>query len=94
MDHDELAGYTIILKACRWPIRCIADNAGKDGRMVCEKVVEMQGAMGYNAQADTYKDLIEAGVIDPTKVVRSEIENAASVAALLLTTKALLAQKR
>ena len=94
MGHDELAGYTIILKACRWPIRCIADNAGKDGRMVCEKVVEMQGAMGYNAQTDTYEDLIEAGVIDPTKVVRSEIENAASVAALLLTTQALLAPKR
>lgn len=94
MDDDELAGYKIILKACRWPIRCIADNAGKDGRMVCEKVVEMQGAIGYNAQTDTYEDLVDAGVIDPTKVVRSEIENAASVAALLLTTKALLANKR
>jgi chaperonin GroEL len=94
MDHDELARYTIILKDCRWPIRCIADNAGKDGRMVWEKVVEMQAAMGYNAQSDSYEDLIETGVIDPTKVVLSEVENAASVAALLLTTQALLAQKR
>ena len=94
MEHDEEVGYSIILKACRWPIRCIADNAGKDGRMVCEKVAEMQGAIGYNAQTDTYEDLFEAGVIDPTKVVRSEIENAASVAILLLTSEALIAERR
>ncbi|MDA9859485.1 chaperonin GroEL, partial [Rubripirellula sp.] len=55
---------------------------------------EMQGAIGYNAQTDTYEDLFEAGVIDPTKVVRSEIENAASVAILLLTSEALIAERR
>jgi chaperonin GroEL len=92
MEDDELAGYSILLKACRWPLRCIADNAGKDGGMVCEKVSEMVGAMGYNAQTDRYENLIDTGIIDSTKVVRSALENAASVAILLLTSKVLMSQ--
>lgn len=91
-DH-ETVGYNIVRKACRWPLICIAENAGKDGSLICEKVAEKFGNEGYNAMTDTYEDLVSTGVIDPTKVVRSELENAASVSTLLLTCEALVAEK-
>ncbi len=86
-------GYNIVLRACRAPLSMIASNAGQDGGIVCEKVVEGKGNFGYNALTDTYEDLVKAGVIDPTKVVRTALSNAASVATLLLTSDALVAEK-
>ena len=69
----------------------IADNAGKDGGVVAEKVREAEGNFGYNALTDTYEDLVAAGVIDPAKVTRSALQNAASVASMMLTSDALIA---
>ena len=71
----------------------IAENAGQDGGIVCERVVNEKGNNGYNALTDTYEDLVKAGVIDPTKVTRTALANAASVATLLLTSDALIAEK-
>lgn len=93
MHEDELVGYKIVQRACRWPLTGIVENAGEDGRLICEKVAEKEGNFGYNAMTDTYEDLMEAGVIDPTKVVRCEIQNAASVASLLLTSNVLIVDK-
>jgi chaperonin GroEL len=93
LNHDEQTGYNIVLRACRSPLKWIAENAGKDGGLFCEKVVEAKGNYGYNAAADRFEDLVTAGVIDPTKVVRCALENAASVATLLLTSDALIAEK-
>jgi chaperonin GroEL len=91
--QDELVGYNIIRRACRAPLTQIAGNAGQDGSVVCEKVSEMKNGMGYNAATDQYEDLVKAGVIDPTKVTRTALENASSVATLLLTSDALIADK-
>jgi chaperonin GroEL len=93
LNEDEEIGYKIVLRACRSPLTQIAANAGQDGGIVCEKVAEMKGAMGYNALSSQYEDLVKAGVIDPTKVVRCALQNAASVATLLLTSDALVAEK-
>ncbi len=92
LAQDELVGYNIVLRACRAPLTQIADNAGQDGGIVCEKVSEMNGAMGYNAMTGQYEDLVKAGIIDPTKVTRTALQNAASVATLLLTSDALVAE--
>ncbi len=89
--HDQQIGYNIVLRACRAPLTSIAANAGQDGGIVCEKVVESKGNTGYNAATDEYVDLVQAGVIDPTKVTRTALQNAASVATLLLTSDALIA---
>ena len=86
-------GVQIVRRAVEEPCRQIAANAGKEGSIVVQKVKEGKGAFGYNAATDTFEDLIEAGVIDPTKVVRSALQNAASVASLLITTEALVAEK-
>lgn len=93
LSDDELVGYNIVLRACRAPLTMIAENAGQDGGIVCEKVLDMKGNGGYNALTDTYEDLVKAGVIDPTKVTRTALGNAASVATLLLTSDALVAEK-
>ena len=71
----------------------IASNSGQDGGIVCERVAEAKGNVGYNAATDDYEDLVKAGVIDPTKVTRTALQNAASVASLLLTSDALVAEK-
>ncbi len=91
LESDEKIGYDIILRACCAPIAQIADNAGKDGGVVVEKVREGKGNFGYNALTDEYQDLVEAGVIDPAKVTRSALQNAASVASMMLTSDALIA---
>jgi chaperonin GroEL len=91
--HDEEIGYNIVLRSCRSPLTQIAANAGQDGGIVCEKVAEAKGNLGYNAATGVYEDLVKAGVIDPTKVTRTALENAASVAILLLTSDALVAEK-
>jgi chaperonin GroEL len=93
LAQDEEVGYKIVLRACRAPLTQIAGNAGQDGGIVCEKVSEMKGAMGYNALTGVYEDLVKTGVIDPTKVTRSALQNASSVATLLLTSDALVADK-
>ena len=92
LTEDEAAGYSIILRACRSPIINIVANAGENGDVVANKVLENGNAnYGYDARADKYCDLVKEGIIDPTKVVRSALENAASVSTLLLTSDALVA---
>ncbi|MDR2438153.1 MAG: chaperonin GroEL [Planctomycetaceae bacterium] len=88
---DETVGYNIIVRACRAPLTQIAQNAGKDGGIVTEKVTEGKGNFGYNALTDVYEDVVKAGIIDPTKVTRTALTNAASVASLMLTSDALVA---
>ena len=92
LEQDELTGYNIVVRSCRAPLRMIADNAGQDGGIVCERVLEKKGNFGYNALTDTYEDLVKAGVIDPAKVTKTALKNAASVATLLLTSDALVAE--
>ncbi|MFP6618395.1 MAG: chaperonin GroEL [Pirellulaceae bacterium] len=91
--QDEAIGYDIVLRSARAPLTVIAQNAGQDGGIVCEKVLSEKGNCGYNALTDTYEDLVKAGVIDPTRVTRTALNNAASVATLLLTSDALVAEK-
>jgi chaperonin GroEL len=93
LSQDERTGYQIVIRSCRAPLTMISENAGQDGGVVCEKVVNGKGNFGYNALTDTYEDLVKAGVIDPTKVTRTALANAASVATLLLTSDALIAEK-
>ncbi len=92
LSHDQEIGYNIVLRSCRAPLTAIAANAGKDGGVVCEKVADEKGNIGYNAATDTYEDLVKGGVIDPVKVTRTALQNAASVATLLLTSDALIAE--
>ena len=93
LSQDEIVGYNIVVRACRAPLQMIAENAGQDGGIVCERVLEAKSNNGYNALTDEYEDLVKAGVIDPTKVTRTAIANASSVATLLLTSDALIAEK-
>ncbi len=93
LTQDEEVGYKIIVRAARAPLTQIAANAGQDGGIVCEKVVESKGNQGYNAATGVYEDMVAAGVIDPTKVTRTALQNASSVATLLLTSDALIAEK-
>jgi chaperonin GroEL len=93
LSHDEEVGYKIVLRSCRAPLMMIAQNAGEDGGIVCERVLESKGNTGFNALTNVYEDLVKAGVIDPTKVARTALANAASVATLLLTSDALIAEK-
>jgi chaperonin GroEL len=92
-DDDRQYGINIIRRAAEEPLRQIANNAGVDGSIVIEKVKNGKGAFGFNAATEEYEDLVKAGVIDPTKVVRAALQNAASVAALMLTTEALVAER-
>ena len=92
-SEDESWGAQIIKRACEEPLRQIAHNAGLDGAIVLDKVVQNKSAsFGYNAYSDEYTDLIKEGVIDPVKVVRCALENAASVASLMLTTETMIAE--
>jgi chaperonin GroEL len=91
---DEKTGRQIVRRALEEPLRQIAVNAGAEGGVVVERVRSEAGAMGFNAQTLQYEDLLKAGVIDPAKVTRSTLQNAASIAALLLTTEALIAERK
>jgi chaperonin GroEL len=91
--EDEQIGVGILMRALEHPIRQIATNAGVEGSIVVAKVREGTGGFGYNAQTNEYGDLVESGVIDPTKVVRYALQNAASIAGLLLTTEAVVVEK-
>jgi chaperonin GroEL len=94
-DVDEQIGVGIVSRAIEEPLRMIVQNAGGEGSIVVEKVRDAQtNTFGYNALTDTYEDLVQAGVIDPTKVTRTALQNAASIAGLLLTTEALIVEKK
>jgi len=93
VDEEQQFGVSIIRRACEEPLRQIAANAGEEGSIIVQKVREGQGSFGWNAASGAYGDLIGMGVIDPVKVVRSALQNAASVASLMLTTEALVAER-
>jgi chaperonin GroEL len=93
LEDDEAIGASIVAKAVAEPLRWIANNAGLEGAVVVEAVSKAEGNIGLNARTGQYEDLVKAGVIDPAKVTRSALQNAASIAALLLTTEALIADK-
>jgi chaperonin GroEL len=90
---DQVFGLNIIRRAIEEPLRQIAQNGGDEGAVVVNKVREGKGAFGYNVATNKYEDLVLAGVIDPTKVVRVALQNAASVAALMLTTEVMIAER-
>ncbi|MFO0990368.1 MAG: chaperonin GroEL [Hyphomicrobiales bacterium] len=92
-NSDIQAGINIVSKALEAPIRQIAENSGVEGSIVVGKVLEKSGNFGFDAQTETYVDMVSAGIIDPTKVVRTALQDAASVASLLITTEAMIAEK-
>ncbi len=93
LTHDQEVGYNIVRRACKAPLTMIATNAGEDGGIICGKVTEGKGNFGYNAATNVFEDMVKAGIIDPTKVTRIALQNASSVAILLLTSDALIAEK-
>jgi chaperonin GroEL len=93
LDEDEDVGLRLIKRAVEEPLRMIAQNAGKDGAVVVESVRKLSGAMGYNAETDEYVDMVAAGIIDPTKVTRSALQNAVSAAAMFVTTECAIVEK-
>jgi chaperonin GroEL len=90
---DQKLGVKVLMRAIEEPLRQIANNAGLEGSVVIDKVKAGKDAFGYNAATDVYEDLLKAGVLDPTKVVRLALQNAGSVASLMLTTQAMVADK-
>jgi len=93
-NDDQRVGVDIVRRALQSPVRQIAENAGADGAVVAGKLLENADAnWGYDAQANEYRDLVKAGIIDPAKVVRVALQDAASVAGLLITTEAMVAEK-
>jgi chaperonin GroEL len=93
LEGDEAIGVTILKKALEEPIRLIVENSGMEGSIVVNRVKEEKGAFGYNAETGNFEDLMASGVIDPTKVARIALENAASIASLLITTECVVAEK-
>ncbi|MEE8111315.1 MAG: chaperonin GroEL [Acidobacteriota bacterium] len=91
-NEDIQTGINIVRRSLEEPLRQIANNAGHEGSIVVQKVKELEGATGFDAYAEKYVDMLKAGIIDPTKVVRSSLQNAASIAALMLTTEALVSE--
>ena len=89
-NDDETTGISIVKRALEEPLRQIVSNAGMEGSIVVQKVREGKDDFGYNARTDVYENMMKAGVIDPTKVTRVALENAASIAAMLLTTECVL----
>jgi chaperonin GroEL len=93
VSEDEKVGVRVVQKALEEPLRWIAANAGSDGAVVLDKVKNGKGAYGFNAATEEFEDLVKSGIVDPTKVVRTALQNAASVAGLLITTEAMIAEK-
>jgi chaperonin GroEL len=93
LSEQQQFGVNILKRALEEPIRWIAMNAGFDGSIVVEKVKNEKGNYGFDAQNEEYTDMVKAGIIDPTKVVRTALQNASSVASLLLTTEAMVAER-
>jgi len=92
LEGDEKVGVAIVRRAIEEPTRQLADNAGREGALVVEEVKKRKGNEGYDVSADEYTDLVKAGIVDPTKVTRTALQNAASIAGLLLTTEALVTE--
>jgi len=92
-NDDQTTGIAIIKRALEEPLRQIVENAGLEGSVVVQKIKEGKDDFGYNAQTDKYENLLKSGVIDPTKVARIALENAASIAGMFLTTEAVVAEK-
>src|SRR5881296_3447214 len=92
LEADEKVGVAIVRRAIEEPTRQLADNAGKEGALVVEEVKKRKGNEGYDVSADEYTDLVKAGIVDPTKVTRTALQNAASISGLLLTTEALVTE--
>ena len=92
LEGDQAVGVEIVRRALEEPVRQIADNAGLEGAIVARRVTESKGPVGFNALTEVYEDLVKAGVVDPAKVARTALENSASIASLLLTTEALVAE--
>jgi len=90
LEGEEAIGKLILQRALEEPVRQIAFNAGKDGSVVADEVKKRKGNEGYNAATDTFEDMLAAGIIDPTKVTRTALQNAASIAALILTCEAIV----
>ena len=90
VSGEEKVGIDILRKAFETPLRQIASNAGKDGAVVVEEVKKLKGNFGYNALTHTYEDLVAKGIIDPTKVTRSALQNAGSIATMIITTEAVI----
>jgi chaperonin GroEL len=93
VPEDERVGVRIIQRSLQEPARWIAQNAGADGSVVLDKIKNGKGSFGFNAATEEFEDLLKSGIVDPTKVVRTALQNAASVAALLITTEAMVAEK-
>ncbi len=93
LPEDQQFGVNIVRRAIEEPLRQIAANAGVEGSIVVDKVKNGKGSYGFNAATEDYEDLVKAGIIDPTKVVRTALQNAASVSGLLITTEAMVAEK-
>ena len=93
LEGDEKTGAKIVLRALEEPVRQIAFNAGIEGSLIVNKIKESKTGVGYNALIDEYMDMIKGGIVDPTKVTRSALQNASSVAAMVLTTESLVADK-
>lgn len=93
VNADILAGSNIVLRAIEEPLRQIVANAGLEGSVICDKVKNTEGNIGYNAKTDTYEDLVKAGVIDPAKVTKTALRNAASIASMILTTDCVIVDK-
>jgi chaperonin GroEL len=90
LEGDEAAGAQIVRRAIEHPIRALCTNAGVDGGVVVKEVLSSKGNVGYNVATDKFEDLVKAGVVDPTKVTRTALQNAASIAGLLLTTECMI----
>ena len=90
-SEDEQTGINIVLRALSAPVRQIAENAGEEGSVILDKLEHQDNEIGYNAATGKWENMVEAGIIDPTKVTRTALQNAASIAALLLTTEAVVA---
>src|SRR5437773_1902233 len=91
-DDDERIGVDIVKRAIEYPTRALADNAGVEGSVVVQEVKRRKGNEGYNVSTGEYEDLVKAGVVDPKKVTRAALQNAASIAGLLLTTECLVTE--
>jgi chaperonin GroEL len=92
-NEDQNVGISIAMRAMQEPLRQIVTNAGEEGSVILNKVRDGKGNFGYNAATGEYTDMIEAGILDPTKVVRSALQNASSVAGLMITTEAMVAEE-
>ena len=92
LEGDEAVGVQIIKRAVEEPLRTLADNAGQEGALIVQEVKSRKGNEGYNVATEKYEDLVKAGVVDPTKVTRSALQNAASISGLLLTTEAIITE--